>query len=398
MGLFDFNFRKPISATTKVEPDNYEQGDIFDIINMRAIDLPIPTTTRGADWVLLGPNHSFPKDLIDYKNNSSLHASIMESEALLVAGNGILFAKDRASSDAWIIENFKLVPFWRKLDSIFTQVSKDQVLFGYSCFEVIYSMDRTRIVDMNWVDASRVACGKIDDACGRIEEYYYSDNWANTRNNPPKEIEAFNTNEDGLKQLMFIKYDTNNMDYYSLPDYYAALKWIKADGLMASYTLSAIKDGFSPRTVVKFFKKPTPEERRMNSEALRGQNHGPEGQKIMIMYSDGKELAPEVTTIESTNIDQRMVAVGDQIVQQIVSAHRCHPALVGIPTGAKLGSSTDIIQSWFVYNTMVIKPTRKLILDAFKEVLVYNGVTGISIEEVSPIDVSISQTPKITTP
>ena len=40
---------------------------------------------------------------------------------------------------------------------------------------------------------------------------------------------------------------------------------------------------------------------------------------------------------------------------------------------------------------MVIRPERKLILDAFKEVLVYNGVARVSIEELTPI--KIEETP-----
>jgi hypothetical protein len=60
---------------------------------------------------------------------------------------------------------------------------------------------------------------------------------------------------------------------------------------------------------------------------------------------------------------------------------------LGIQTPGKLGISSDLIQSWEIYNNMVIRPERKLILDAFKEVLIYNGVTRISIEELTPINV-----------
>ena len=57
----------------------------------------------------------------------------------------------------------------------------------------------------------------------------------------------------------------------------------------------------------------------------------------------------------------------------------------------KLGYSTELLQSWEIFNNMVIRPERKLILDAFKEVLVYNGVARVSIEELTPI--KIEETP-----
>ena len=384
MGLFDrFNKQQPVVVDTPRIGFN----DILDTINLKSIDLPKPIYSRQYDWVLLGINNSFPQELIDYKNNSSIHSAIIEGQSRLISGNGLLFDATRALSDSWVVENFKLVPFWRKLDSVFSMVARDQTLFGYSCFEVIYSMDRTRIVDINWVDASRIACGKKEEGYNE-EYYYYSCDWKNIKANPPKKIEGFDPNGEGLKQLVFIKQDTNSMDYYSLPNYYPALKWIKSDGLMAEYSMSAIQNGFSPSIVFKFYKKPSPEERRMNAEAIKAQHGGAKNAgKALIFYADGKELAPDVDTLDATNIDARLLQVSEQIVQQIISAHRCYPALLGIQTPGKLGYSTELLQSWEIYNNMVIKPERKLILDAFKEILIYNGVSRVSIDELTPIKI-----------
>lgn len=387
MGLFTGMFnRQPQPSISLPKPEGV-LNDIFETINLRVLDMPKPVYSRQYDWVLFGQNNSFPQELIEYKNSSSIHSAILEGEARLISGNGILFGDTRENSDAWIIDNFKQVPFWRKLDGVFSLVARDQVLFGYSCFEVIYSMDRTRIVDINWVDASRIACGKKEDN-GQICDYYYSENWRDIKNNPPREIEAYNPNEEGLKQLMFISAPSNSMDYYSLPNYYPALKWIKSDGLMADYSMSAIQNGFSPSIVFKFYKKPSPEERRMNAEQIKAQHGGTKNAgKALIFYADGKELAPDVDTLDATNIDQRLLTVSEQIVQQIISGHRAYPQLLGIATPGKLGYSNELLQSWEIYNTLVIKPERKLILDAFKEVLIYNGVSKVTVEELNPIKI-----------
>ena len=202
----------------------------------------------------------------------------------------------------------------------------------------------------------------------------------------------FDPNGEGLRQIMFIKYEDNNMDYFALPNYYAALKWIKADALMAEYNLAAINNGFSPSIVFKFYKKPSPEERRYNSEAIKAQHGGAKNAgKAIILYADGKELAPDVDTLDATNIDARLLQVSDQIVQQIITAHRCHPQLLGIQTPGKLGFSTELIQSWEIFDKMVIRPERKLILDAFKEVLVYNGIPRVEIEPLVPIKIEQPQ-------
>ena len=381
MALFNFGNNK------QPEPAKVTGQDILETINMRNIDIPQPKEQKGYEWVLYGPNNQFPLDLLEYRNSSSLHDSIIESKTNLIAGAGFLFDTTRELSNQFIINNWKLVPFWRKLDKIFWLVARDQQTFGYSCFEIIYSMDRTRIVDMNWIDASRIACGKRDEY-GNVKCYYYSENWSNTKQNPPREIESFDPNGEGVRQLVFIKREDNNMDYYALPTYFSALRWIKADGLMAEYNLAAINNGFSPSIVFKFYKKPTPEERRMNSEAIKAQHGGAKNAgKAIILYSDGKDLAPDIDTLDATNIDARLLQVSDQIVQQVITAHRAHPQLLGIQTPGKLGYSSELLQSWEIFDAMVIKPERKLILDAFKQVLVYNGVARIDIEPIVPIKI-----------
>ncbi len=383
MGLFDFN--KKEKEVQKEE----RAGSEMESILLRGIEVPTPKEQKGEDYVLFGQNNSFPKDLLEYRNTSAIHDAIIEGKTSLIAGSGFMFDETRDLSDRFLVENWKLIPFWRKLDKVFWMVSRDQQTFGYSCFEVIYSMDKTRIADINWIDASRIASGKMKEN-GSVEDYYYSSNWSNVKSEPPKKISTFNPNDkdDDLRQLVFIKYDENNMDYYALPNYFAALKWIKADGLMADYNLSAIENGFSPSMVFKFYKKPTPEERRMNAEAIKKQHGGVKNAgKAIILYSDGKDLAPDIETKDATNIDQRLLQVADQIVQQIISGHRAQPELLGIPIPGKLGGSTDILQAWNIFNTMVIKPERKLILDAFKEVLIFNGVSRVSIEELTPIQI-----------
>ena len=386
MAIFDI-----FSKQQKIEEPKTPGKDILDTINMRNIDLPMPKEQKGYDWVLFGPNNQFPIELLEYRNQSAIHDSIIEGKTSLIAGEGFMFGATREESNQYILENWKQVPFWRKLDRVFWQVARDQETFGYSAFEVIYSIDRTRVVDINWLDASRLASGKKNEF-DQIDYYYYSENWTNIRQYPPRKIEVFDPNGEGLRQIMFIKYEDNNMDYFALPNYYAALKWIKADALMAEYNLAAINNGFSPSIVFKFYKKPSPEERRYNSEAIKAQHGGAKNAgKAIILYADGKELAPDVDTLDATNIDARLLQVSDQIVQQIITAHRCHPQLLGIQTPGKLGFSTELIQSWEIFDKMVIRPERKLILDAFKEVLVYNGIPRVEIEPLVPIKIEQPQ-------
>jgi hypothetical protein len=383
MGFFD-NFRKvePI----KQEPRVLDK-DLVESIMFSSIELPKPKEELRFDWVLFGRHNEFPLELLKYRNESAIHSAIIDSKSTLISGQGFIFDTTRELSNKFIVENWKLIPFWRKLDNVFYLVTRDQQTFGYSCFEVIYSVDRTRIADINWIDASRIAPGKKDEY-DNIKEYFYCEDWSNTQKNPPRKIEAFDPNGEAIRQLVFIKEQENNMDYFALPSYYSALKWIKADVMMGDYNLSALTNGFSPSVVFKFYKKPTPDERRFNSEMIKAQHGGYKNAgKAIIFYSDGKELAPDVDTLDTSNIDNRLLQLSEQIVQQVISGHRANPTLCGIPIPGKLGYSNEVLQSWSLFNSLVIKPERKKVLDYFREVLVYNGISRIDIEELVPIEI-----------
>jgi hypothetical protein len=336
MGLFD-RFKKV--EVTQQEPKK-ERGESFlDSIDFRSVDIPKPKEELRYDWVLFGPNNSYPLELLKYRNESAIHSAIIDSKSTLISGGGFLFADTREASMRFIVDNWKLIPFWRKLDNVFYLVTKDQQTFGYSCFEVIYSMDRTRIADINWIDASRIACGKKDEF-DNIKEFWYCEDWTNTRKYEPRRIEAYDPNGEAVRQLVFIKEVENDMDYFALPSYHSALKWIKADAMMGDYNLAALSNGFSPSIVFKFYKKPTPDERRFNSEMIKAQHSGVKNAgKAIIFYADGKELSPDVDPINTSNIDNRLL------------------------------------------------PERKKVLDYFKEILVYNGISKVDIEELTPIEI-----------
>ena len=182
MAILDFFSRKDVAP---LQPPKQEFFHQIETMLQRVNEIPKPKEEKGKDWVLFGPNNSFPLDLLDYRNSSSLHNAIIESKTALIAGNGFMFEATRELSDAWLIENWMSIPFWRKLDKVFYQVTRDQQTFGYSAFVVTYSMDRTRIADIDWIDASRLASGKKDDF-GNITSFWYSKNWSNINQNPPK--------------------------------------------------------------------------------------------------------------------------------------------------------------------------------------------------------------------
>ena len=394
MAWYNFTKQTPTTSapvsTTPVNP-----SDLLDAYKLGRIEYPKYKVIQYNDWVLFGQNNQFPIELVELRNNSTFHSSIINGKSNLIAGNGLIFADTKENSMKWLLDNFTLVPFWRKLNQVWWQTIRDQETFGYSCFLVRYNAAKTKIIDITWLDASRVASG-VKNASGDIEYYYYCDNWSMAMRKKPIKYQAFNTaNIEEDTQIVFIRYNDNNMDYYALPTYYGAIKDIKTDALISGYGLNCVSNGFSPSIAITMIKKDTPEGRRKFGEKMLDNFTGL-GAKLLTFFAETKDQAPIITPISTNNFEPNIELLQSMVMQKIISAHNINPVIAGVPTPGKLGYSNEVVQSWALTEALVIKPERDMILDYFKEVFVFNGVTNVKVDTINPLkDLQANEVPKL---
>lgn len=391
------NFMKqtqPVSvpSTTNI-PVN--PSDLMDAYKLGNIEYPKYKLVPYNDWILFGANNQFPIELVELRNNSTFHSSILNGKTNLIAGNGLIFADTKENSMKWLLDNFTLVPFWRKLNQVWWQTIRDQQTFGYSCFLVRYNASKTKIIDLQWIDASRIACGS-KNASGDVEYFYYSDNWNSQMRNKPIKYQAFNTsNIEDDKQLVFIRYNDNNMDYYALPTYYGAVKDIKTDALISGYGLNSVSNGFSPSVAITMIRKDTPEGRRKFGDKMISNFTG-FGAKLLTFFAETKDHAPIITPISTNNFEPNIEILQSMVMQKIISAHNINPVIAGVPTPGKLGYSNEVVQSWALTEALTIKPERDMMLDYFKEVFVFNGVVNLKVDTINPLkDLQQNEIPKL---
>jgi hypothetical protein len=96
--------------------------------------------------------------------------------------------------------------------------------------------------------------------------------------------------------------------------------------------------------------------------------------KVITTFSDGKELAPEITPIQVSDLDKQFILIGESCVQQIISAHRVtSPMILGIATSGKLGYSNELEVSFKIFDKAVIAPDRLMLEKDFNIIMAYNG-------------------------
>ena len=336
-------------------------------------------TTRG--WVEWGEGNSMPNYLIDLYQSSPVHGSLVNSISFMIAGKG--FKSENPASQVNIAK--------LELDSILGSTALDLKLQGGVYWEVIYSMDHTRIVKVNHLPYENVRLA-ISDSEDHVCGVWYSRDWMDIRKqkNKPEYVPLFNPEDPSPRQVIFFHLHSVGSMYYPRPDYISSKDWIELTRHISEYHVNNILNGFFPSFHINFANgEPSPEAQRMISREIERNLSGTHNAgKFLITFTKNKEEAPNIQAFPITDADKQYEYLSKEATSQIIVAHRVtSPLLMGVRTdGNGLGSNTDEIKAaLYVFTKQVIEPFQRIITTAVEEILAFNGVPSQVIIEKNDI-------------
>jgi len=377
MTILDF-FRKQTPTPTPPPTPTVEKLQTTVVsINLSNSDFPSITEVKNKDWVMFGTNNNYPDTLIDLYNSSSIHQSIVTQKSKMIAGGGYTLDETRLSFEQKV-EVEKMLRFFsdgKDIQNFIDLISGDWELFGACSIEVIWSKDFSRVVKVNRVNPRYIRSGKFVD--GKVEEYYFSDNWTNTRTNPPVRIPAFSiSNKTDYTQMMYFKKYNPSQEYYGTPGYISSTNWILADSQIGVYHNNNISNGFAPGVSINFMKKPASnEEKDIIVGELKRQYQGARNAgKPLVFFSDGPDNRTIIEQIGASDLDKQFTVIHEQIVTQICSGHRVTSTeLFGIAVAGRLGNA-DITSAYNIFEKTVINPERQTIQRIINDIFLLNAL------------------------
>jgi hypothetical protein len=332
-------------------------------------DLPVIKESRNNEWVDYGADNLYPEYLKDMYNTSPTHNAIVKTKAQMVVGEGWEINDELLDEKSKIAVRQIIGQIWKDAYVI----SLDFQIFGAIALEVIWSLDGQRIVEVNRIDPAKLRSGKFED--GGIDEWFYKRNWADRREEAV-EISTFDQgNLEDKRQLLYYPGQKVTNEYYGEPTYLAAMDWVALESQVGLYYKSLIENGFNPSILVKFYRKPgTQEERDDVVSGLKRTFGGVKrAGKAMVMFSDGKDLAPDVAPIDIQNVDKQFVAIAEQISQKILTGERATtPELFGLAVPGQLGSG-DFETKVKCFNKFVVEPDQRSFEQVVNKLLLANG-------------------------
>ena len=352
------------------------------LLELSTYEAPVITESKRNDWVEYGLDNDYYGHLINMYTNSTTNNAIINNITRLVYGKGL------NATDAQVKPNdyAQMMALFGKKDV--RQLVTDLKLLGQCAMQVIYSKDRKRIVNVHHMPVQLLRPEKCNEE-GKIEAYYYSDNWQEVRKYPPKRISAFGESKDGLEILMVKPYSVG-MKYFALVDYTGGLPYCALEEDISAYLINEVNNGFSGRTVVNFNNGiPSEEQQHLIKNKVLNQLTGTYGEKLIVAFNNNAESKTSVDAMPVNDAPDLYSTLSEECLRKIMLAHNVtSPLLFGIASSNGFSSNSDELKDSFaLFSNMVIKPMQELLTDAFDEILAYNGISlNLYFKTLKPLE------------
>jgi hypothetical protein len=343
--------------------------------------------TTSKKWISFGEKDATPSELIRlYQNSDGLHSALIRKSADMIAGNGFEY---NAS-----YEEFLKNPYGTQTgDEIAYKIGFDISLHGGAYIQIVWSQDRKSIAKMEYVpyDKVRIAVPEDKEYDCEIEGFYVSRDFEkHTRpENTPVFVHAFSQEEEDKlnhpTQLYYTKLYTPGLDYYSLPTYFPAINWIKLSYEISTFHLKCAQNSYLPNLIVSIPNMYDEVIREKMSAEIKARSGTDNAGETVVLYGDSPEKMPKFDVIDPMISDKKFSTTMTQMNENIYVAHGANSNLAGVAVSGKLGSSSEILEAYSMYQATRISPLQKKVEDIFTKFGQINGCTGeLKLKQYSP--------------
>jgi len=343
--------------------------------------VPVFEKDKNKDYVNYGEDNNYPAYLVDLFNRSAKHNAILTAKQKYTYGRGLKIKEGLVTEQAVKAQAFLVRPnTFETLSDIFNKTVLDKRLYGGYALQIVWSKLSGKVAQVYHMDFAKIR-SNVDNT-----SFYYSDNWADYR---PKVVEydAFNPEKREGVQILYYREYRPNLSTYPLPDYIGAIPYIESDVEVANFHRANLQNNFFFGGILNFNNGiPTDEEqralvRRINNKHGSTDNAG----RWIINFSDGSDKAPNVISLQPSELDKQFDILNDTIQQEIFVAHRVtSPIFMGIRVEGQLGGRNEMVDAFKLFEQNEIKPDQQHFEELFNYIIGLNGIN--QPYEVQPLE------------
>ena len=352
------------------------------ILELAAYEPPVIKEAKRENWVEFGSSNDYYGFLIDCYTNSTTNNAIINNVSRLIYGKGLSAtnASKKPSEYATMMSLFS--------KQSVRHLCTDLKMLGQCAMQVIYTKDRKKIAQVEHIPVQLLRAEKCNEE-GKIEGYYYSDDWSDTKRYIPKRISAFGCSNDALEVYMVKPYSVG-LKYYALPDYVGATPYCTLEESISEYLINEVNNGFSSRAVINFNNgSPSEEQQQLIKSKVLNQLTGTSGEKVIISFNNNQDSKTTVDSMPVNDAPDLYSTLAEECLRKVMLGHQItSPLLFGIASQNGFSSNADELRDSFIlFENMIINPYREMLTDAFDELLAYNDITlNLYFKTLKPLE------------
>ena len=342
------------------------------VVSLATYTSPKVVEVRNQEWVNYGIDNNYFGYLQDRINGSPTNNAVVNGISQMIFGQGLDSTEKLIKPEEWAQVQLLLD------DDTVERLSYDLKAMGQCAIQIVYSIDRTRILECNHFPVETLRSGKCNED-GEVEFYFYSDDWTKVKkNNPPTPIPSFGTSSES-EEIMYIKPYKTGFYYYSPVDYQGGLQYCELEEEISNFHLNNIMNGMAPSMLINFLNgTPTETEQRDIEQKIQNKFSGTSNSgKFILNFSDGANTAATITPVQLSDAHNQYQFLSDESMRKIMVSHRViSPMLLGIKDNTGFGNNADELQTaTILMQNTVIKPFQNLLIKYFDKILAKNGIS-----------------------
>ncbi len=340
---------------------------------------------RMLGFIKWGKKNDYPYFLIDLYNGSAWHQGIIKNKTYYIAGGGLEVVSGNMQP---FIEN-KYAEF--DMNEIAEMLCHDYEMFGGFCAIGTWNRDGSRVAVWEHVDLDSI---RVDES---ERMYYISDDWTAMQQSAEKTnlraIPALDmTNKTGKFIIYYkdpVKKTKKEKGIYPKPPYYGGITAIQTDVDISRFHMHEIANSFKGGTMISFTDGyPETQEEAENIKAqVKGRSQSVEDAgEIVITFSDTKDKAPIVQSLNGNDLDKRYETTENSVQQNILVAHSVvAPSLFGVaPAGSFNAAETGDLYE--IFKKTYVESRQKRLEWMVNYMAELSGFVGkLKLKDVAPI-------------
>jgi len=343
----------------------------IDVINLAQYEAPQIIESKQKGYVTFGENNSYFQFLIDRYRKSATNQSIINNVTRLMYGKGlgVIDASRKPAEYAQVMALFN--------KDCLRKLCFDLKTLGQCAIQVHYNDKHDKILKAFHIEMNLLAPEKCDDE-GKINNWYYSNNWEDVKKFPPKKYATFKSSNDKVEILVIRPYAIG-MKYFALPDYVAGTSYALLEEEVSDYLINEVQNGFSGTKVVNFNNgQPDIETQNLLQSQIKNKLTGSKGQRVIVGFNNNKETATTVDDIPLNDAPEHYQYLSTECERKIMVSHSITSGLLlGLGSANGFGSNADELKNAFVlFDNMVIRPLQQLLIDGLEQITSFNGNTA----------------------